>query len=466
MLRELRIKNFKAWEETGYIKMAPLTLFFGRNSSAKSSIGQFLMALKQTIELADRKMVLYPGDYNSPVQLGSFQEMVTHRETVRRIEFKYVWDLVEDMKVTDPVTGQFYMGNRMSFEATVGFGEQEQPPVVLWQLEYKLRTKDRRLLSIGMERVSGKKPEYKVTSQDYDLKRNQGRPWSPGAPVRFYGFPDEVVAYYQNASFVQELNLSHEKLYRSIYYLDPLRERPERRYQWAGNEPESVGYSGENTVAAILAARGRNISLGKYHRQKPFEEVIAAEMKKMDLVEHFEVSKQGQEYEVKLRVKGSRDMVELPDVGFGISQVLPVLVECFYAPANSIIIMEQPETHLHPSAQAALADVVIDVINSRELAGERNIQLVIETHSEHFLRRLQRRIAEGAIPQENVAAYFTDVSKGQAWMEALQIDEFGNIKNWPDNFFGDEMTDVTEQSKAAMRKRMSQSKTQEATTHA
>ncbi len=64
------------------------------------------------------------------------------------------------------------------------------------------------------------------------------------------------------------------------------------------------------------------------------------------------ISKQRQDYEVKVRTKGSEDWVDLPDVGFGISQVLPVLVQCFYAPAGSIILMEQPEIHLHPSAQS------------------------------------------------------------------------------------------------------------------
>lgn len=123
----------------------------------------------------------------------------------------------------------------------------------------------------------------------------------------------------------------------------------------------------------------------------------------MGLIEEFEVkpiSEQRQDYEVKLRTKGSEDWVDLPDVGFGISQVLPVLVQCFYAPAGSIILMEQPEIHLHPSAQSALADVMIDVINSRENGADRNIQIIIETHSEHFLRRLQRRIAEDFISQE------------------------------------------------------------------
>lgn len=177
----------------------------------------------------------------------------------------------------------------------------------------------------------------------------------------------------------------------------------------------------------------------------------------MNLIEEFGVnpiSKQRQEYEVKVRTKGAVDWVDLPDVGFGISQVLPVLVQCFYAPAGSIILMEQPEIHLHPNAQSALADVMIDVINSRENGVDRNIQLIIETHSEHFLRRLQRRVAENSVSQKKVSAYFANISQTPAMLDPLQIDRFGNIKNWPENFFGDEMGDITEQAKAAMKKRL------------
>jgi predicted ATPase len=186
---------------------------------------------------------------------------------------------------------------------------------------------------------------------------------------------------------------------------------------------------------------------------------MALKLKEMGLIEEFKVnpiSEQRQEYEVKVRTKGSEDFVDLPDVGFGVSQVLPVLVQCFYAQPRSIILMEQPEIHLHPSAQSALADVMIDVINSREHGADRSIQLVIETHSEHFLRRLQRRIAEDTVSQEKVSAYFANITKTPAVLEPLQIDMYGNIQNWPENFFGDEMIDITEQAKAAMKKRMSQ----------
>jgi hypothetical protein len=417
------------------------------------------MMLKQTVESPDRKAVFYPGGKNSAVQLGSYQEMVFHRDPENKISFEYEWTLPTSTKFKDPNSGQSYTYNQVGFDAEVGLGNKDQHTLVVDKFQYEMKDADSRNLSIGMERKEDSKSEYKVEATDFALKRNKGRVWYPGAPVRFYGFPDEVVAYHQNADFVQELNLQHEKLFRSICYLGPLRTKTERLYSWTGMEPESVGYAGENSVAAILAARNRKISLGYKKIAKPFEQIIAMKLKEMNLIEEFKVnpiSEQRQEYEVKVRTKGSKDWVDLPDVGFGISQVLPVLVQCFYAPANSIIIMEQPEIHLHPNAQSALADVMIDVINSRENGKDRNIQLIIETHSEHFLRRLQRRIAENVVSQEKVSAYFANVSRTPAKLEPLQIDMFGSIQNWPENFFGDEMGDITGQAKAAMKKRMEQ----------
>lgn len=456
MLEHLRIRNFKGWKDTGAIRMAPITLFFGANSSGKSSIGQFLLMLKQTIESQDRKAVFYPGGKNSAVQLGSYREMVFGRDPDNKIAFEYRWSMPESLKFADPLSGRAFSGDVLAFDAEVGMGEGERRSLLLGHLKYELMAGDETALAIQMTRKPNSKSEYEVDADSYGLTRKQGRAWAPGAPVRFYGFPDEVVAYHQNADFVQSLNLRHEQLFGSLYYLGPLRTRAERLYSWAGNEPDSVGYEGENTIAAILAARDRRISLGYRLWRMPFQEIIAWKLKEMGLIEEFRVtpiSKQRQEYEVGIRTKGSGDWVDLPDVGFGISQVLPVLVQCFYAPAGSIVVMEQPEIHLHPRAQSALADVMIDVIKSREWGADRNIQLIVETHSEHFLRRLQRRIAEEKVSKEKVSAYFADVSRTPASLEELRLDEFGNIRNWPEHFFGDEMGDIAEQAKAALQRR-------------
>ena len=349
MLKKLRIKNFKIWQDTHNITMSPITLFFGTNSSGKSSIGQFLMMLKQTVESPDRKSVFNPGSKNSPVQLGSFQEMVYHRDQSKKIEFEYDWDTVNDITIEDSNNSTKFNGDLLSFYAKAGLLNDNINAPMIDEFRYKLLDQGKDSLSVSMKRRKDgeqkNKIEYTVDSEHYTLVRKKQRVWPLGAPVRFYGFPDEVIAYYQNAEFVQELNLRHEKLFRAISYLGPLRTKTERLYTWGGNEPESVGFSGENTLAAILSARTRKISLGFKKSAKPFEEIIALKIKEMGLIDEFivkPISEKRQDYEVKVKTKGSKDYVDLQDVGFGISQVLPVIVQCFYAPHDSIIIMEQP----------------------------------------------------------------------------------------------------------------------------
>ncbi len=457
MLETLRIKNFKAWKDTGTIEMAPITLFFGENSSGKSSIGQFLMMLKQTAASSDRRIVFYPGRDDAAVQLGSFREMVYGRDLSEEIEFEYRWSSPNTLSFKDPISERIYSGDKLDFQATIA--SNEKIPFVSG-LKYGLFKADESKLSVGMYREEGK-ANYEVNADNYELTRSRGRAWPLGAPIRFYGFPDEVVAYHQNADFVRDLNFQHEQLFQSISYLGPIRTKAKRLYSWTGVEPENVGNSGENAIAAFLAARRRRINLGANMRYKSFDEIIASKLKEMGLIEKFEVqaiSDQRQEFEVRLRTRLSKDWVDLPDVGFGISQVLPVLVQCFYAPRDSIIIMEQPEIHLHPRAQSALADVMIDVIKSQSKEDRkcRNVQLIIETHSEHFLRRLQRRIAEEEIEKDKVSAYFAKISGKQSKLEKLEIDAFGNIRNWPEHFFGDEMGDIMKQTKSALRRRREQ----------
>ena len=148
----------------------------------------------------------------------------------------------------------------MSFEAVVGLGDRQKDPLVVDRLKYRLMANREQILTVGLERTTGTKPGYNADAEQYALVRKKMRAWALKDTVRFYGFPDEVVAYYQNADFVQEINLRHEKLFHALFYLGPLRTKPERLYSWGGVNPESVGFSGENTVAAILSARNRQIS--------------------------------------------------------------------------------------------------------------------------------------------------------------------------------------------------------------
>jgi predicted ATPase len=142
--------------------------------------------------------------------------------------------------------------------------------------------------------------------------------------------------------------------------------------------------------------------------------------------------------------------VLITDVGFGISQVLPVLTQSYYAPPNSTILLEQPELHLHPSVQKGLADFFITAAFARENGVPRNTQFLIESHSEHFLRRLQRRIAEERLHPRDVALYFCETTAEGSAIRELDVDLFGDIRDWPRDFFGDPVDDIAGQAEARL----------------
>lgn len=147
-------------------------------------------------------------------------------------------------------------------------------------------------------------------------------------------------------------------------------------------------------------------------------------------------------------IKQSIDSVQvlLPDVGFGVSQVLPVLVLLAYVPKGSVVILEQPELYLHPSVQSGLADIIL------ETARVRRAQIIVESHSEHLLMRIQRRIAEEEYAKDNVALYFCSNTDGHSRMERLQLDKYGRITNWPREFFGDRMAETGTMVDAGIRR--------------
>ena len=154
-----------------------------------------------------------------------------------------------------------------------------------------------------------------------------------------------------------------------------------------------MGWHGEQTVQAILAASERRLNLGHRQRLKTFQVMVAEHLRRLGLIDSFRVvaiAKNRPEHEVRVTVAGGVDEVLLTDVGFGISQVLPVIVQSFYSPANSTILMEQPELHLHPRVQKELADFFIAAAGAREPTTpgksiERKTQFLIESHSAHFL---------------------------------------------------------------------------------
>lgn len=141
----------------------------------------------------------------------------------------------------------------------------------------------------------------------------------------------------------------------------------------------------------------------------------------------------------KLKIEQNKLSLDITDVGFGISQVLPVIIQGFLSKDNSLTIIEQPEIHLHPKMQADLADLFIDIKNEGE--GKR---LLIETHSEYFLKRLRRRIAENKINYKDVIIYLVESGENGSIIKDLDLQPGGAFKYPKDYYGGELLKDATE----------------------
>ncbi len=454
MIQKISIRNFKSWAELD-LDLAPISGLFGVNSSGKSAILHFLLLLKQTKETTDRSIVLDFGDSDKYVNLGSFSEVKHKSNQDDFLSWEIHWASDEEVSITNPSDegeNNLFHGKDFALKARV---QESEKKILCTEIQYSL---EKDIFSMRIE----KNEEYKLDylgdgNKTFSFIRNPGRPWSLPGPQKSYAFPDQARTYFQNASFLADIELQYEKLIDKIYHLGPLRDYPRRQYIWGGARPTGVGRRGERVVDAILAADAANqklsIGTGRGKKKKIFSEYIAHWLKELSLIVDFKVEaiSQGTNiYRVKVKTSGSNDYVLITDAGFGISQVLPVLVQLFYVPEGSILLLEQPEIHLHPSVQSGLADVIISAVEMRK------IQVVVESHSEHLLRRLQRRLAEKTLAPEKISLFFIEKPNGVSKLEQLELSEYGEIKNWPKNFFGDEFTEIAETRKAILNQKIAE----------
>ena len=464
MLNRLKIENFKAWREVD-LAFGKVTGLFGTNSAGKSSLLQFLLLLKQTRNATDRRLVLDFGGPGDMVNLGTFDAAVHQHDKKQAIGWLIEWKLPNVLAIENPwetSSDPLFEDDRLQMRCSVELRSRNLRSRELAyrfsDVDFRLRPKAR---PTGVFELSTDAPDFELSTDapDFEFVRKQGRAWPLPHPVKSYLFPSQVKNYFQNTDFLRDFEFEYENLMDSIYYLGPLREYPRRDYHWAGSSPEDVGQRGERTFDAILAAtRDKEMRRLKPPargvRKIPFQKIIARWLNDLKLITDFrleEIAQGTNLYRAMVRTSPSSVQTALTDVGVGVSQVLPALVLLYYVPEGSTVLMEQPEIHLHPAVQSDLADVMLNV------AAVRNLQIVIESHSEHLVRRLQRRVAEGSASSEDVKLYFVSSQGSQAHLSDLRLNEWGEIENWPKNFFGDEMGEIAAITKASLEKKMERS---------
>ena len=227
---------------------------------------------------------------------------------------------------------------------------------------------------------------------------------------------------------------------KNMNYVGPLRANPQRYYFLDdSNTNTTLDYRKGASLAEILK------------NNKSVLKKINKWLNRFDLnvnVEEF------RDIIHNIKVKQNMLSLDIPDVGFGVSQLLPILVEGMMSSENSTIIMEQPEIHLHPKMQAELAEFFIDILQLQNKDNNQiNKHLIIESHSEYIIKRIRRRLAEGKISREQVAIYFVTPRKypDTAEIKLAPISDDGTIE-WPEEFYITEFEDEMAFFKAKMNK--------------
>jgi hypothetical protein len=333
MLTHLRIKNFKAWKDTGPVRLAPLTVIFGANSAGKSSIGHLLLALQQTARSTDRKRALHLGDSNSLIDLGTFTDCLYGHDLTQPLSFELGWKLPIPLDVRDPlVPSARYLGNALRLDVELMASKSAQPEVQA--MTYGLIGESGTVLDVDLRRAANRK--FSLNSERYAFKMADGRKWPLEEPEKFYRLSDVSAARFKNAGFMADLALATEAMLHNISYLGPIRSNPRRTYQWSGDTPASVGPAGAESNAAILAAQndGRQLNRGPRKAKQGFAEFIASWLKDLGVIHEFEVrplAEGRKEYEVLIKTSANSTEVKITDIGFGVSQVLPARVQASIA---------------------------------------------------------------------------------------------------------------------------------------
>lgn len=425
--QSMRVRNLRGFADSGEIEYARLTLLFGKNSSGKTTLLRAPLLLKQAIVASPSNEAALSGQF---VDFGSYKEMVYNGEVKRDVRLSAVIasgsaDLPPSTMRARPDLADLFA--RMRVDVDIHWNQRSG------YAQYQsvaLSNPDTGRKVISFDR-SGPK-EFEVTmGKDKIVK--VPFPLSPQtirfAEIAFREKNDDDRDSFELSYLMFQLGWALQRSSQRIIHIGPLRDRPRRSY----STDQTGGVQSSIDAIAVLRS-GDNIRS------------IRQAMQTLGLAHSITVKKLAPGF-VAVTLQGSPGgrADNLTDVGFGASQVLPILVTLANAEPNTTVLIEQPELHLHPEAQGKLADVLLAFARSRRL------RLVIETHSEHILLRLQRRVAETALDPEDLAIYFVDSSKKSTKVSRANVDHQGKVDNSaiPGGFFEDDWEDLLELAKAA-----------------
>jgi len=411
-ITKITVAGYKSISREQSIEIRPLTILAGANSSGKSSMMQPLLLLKQTLEASYDPGALRLDGPN--VRFTSTDQFLSHAGEGKQVN-------------------AFHVGIDL---------ESNSSSTLFFHRRLNRTLEVRRMISIdrlgkidlrpGMskeEMLSGELPEYTKTmltvflegEDNWRLNVVQDRCFFKVDLTRFSPLGVSV-----DVPIISDLILSLDKHIRELIHLPGLRGNPERTYLVAAVGSNFTG-TFENYAASVIA---------KWQADKNNRKIaeLGQDLKSLGLTWKV-AAKSINDTQVELQVgrlpqsskAGKSDMVSIADVGVGVSQTLPVLVALHVARPGQLVYIEQPEIHLHPRAQTAMAQILAN-------AAKRGVRVVVETHSSLLILGVQTLVAERTLAPELVKLHWFERRNGRTEITSRDLDETGAFGDWPEDF--------------------------------
>ncbi|WRH65292.1 MAG: AAA family ATPase [Planktothrix sp. GU0601_MAG3] len=447
-ITKISVSGYKSIANPCSIEIQNLTILSGANSSGKSSIVQPLLLLKQTLESTyDPGALLLNG---ANVKFTSTEQVFSKLSSKKYKDFS----IETEINQSRSIRLDFYKTTKNIDIKQMVYQEKNEPEIVLHK-------------NMNQEEIEKYLPEkaksfYQEVSKVYQesLKNNDNQELQKKnilSVKRIRCFLDFTMILVPDIDSLlstffgfNDLRVLEEHI-RSIIHVPGLRGNPERTYPVTAIGEQFPG-TFENYVASVI----NNWQITKSSKLKD----LAKYLSDLGLTGKVD-TKQINDTQVEIRVarlpcnfnpkNKSTEMVSIADVGFGVSQTLPALVALLVAKPGQLVYLEQPEIHLHPRAQAALADILVESAN-------RGVRVVIETHSDLILKRIQSLIAEDKIKPDKIKLHwFTRDQEGCTNITTADLDKAGTFGDWPEDFSEVDLQEESRYLDAAELKLMNES---------
>ncbi len=408
-ISKLIVGGFKSIAKRTEIEVRPLTVFCGANSSGKSSAMQPLLLMKQTLESPyDPGPLRLDGPNVRFTSSSQFLCASNKQASDFSIEFGVALDNVSYFASTFSCAPN----KSIDLESMVIATDKVQPVKFIKGSSHKdlatlLKNTQPQTLQIDSKYTISLERSYFFFELQLGLASQD----------EFYTFPH---FYFRTIG-----QASHDIL--NVIHIPGLRGNPARAYKLTATGPRFPGRFEEYTASILHewanSKDSRLKSIGNQLAELGLTWKVATK-KTDDTQVEVQVGRL-----LKPTSGGGKDLVNIADVGFGVSQTLPVLVALLTAEPNQLVYIEQPEIHLHPRAQFALASCLVD-------AAKRGVRVVVETHSSQLLLGLQTAIAQDMISPKHVLFHWfeRDPMSGESKISAVEPDSAGRFGDWPVDF--------------------------------